>query len=293
MQSWNGRDLKAPFVPTPCHRQGCHPSKGIFPPDAEAQGATSHPSVFPESSSPSLCSCSIPWVMPKGITGHRHAAAHAAGSIWAMTDAINSMLVKVCLEGDAFPTAINVIQQLTLPGLLCWCSATSPAWEWGGWPPPAPKLVTPRPSFSAGLGTDRPRKEKVIPAFLARSLAARGAFQWQGGTHRVSRSDSSQQRGSRRGTGAQRPRTPGPPPRIDICSVQLWVTPPKTRCTPQKSRTPGSAAPAAAGPGCSARGMRGQRGSRAGEHPCPAEPPQSSGRASRAPAPRGIPAEPP
>lgn len=131
MQSWVGRDLKAPFVPTPCHRQGCHPSKGIFPPDAEAQGATSHPSVFPESSSPSLCSCSIPWVMPKGITGHRHAAAHAAGSIWAMTDAINSMLAKVCLEGDAFPTAINVIQQLRLPGLLCWCSATSPAWGWG------------------------------------------------------------------------------------------------------------------------------------------------------------------
>lgn len=63
------------------------------------------PLILPESSRPSPCSCSIPWVMPKGITGPRHEAARAAGSIWAVTDAINPMLVKVCSEGDAFPTA--------------------------------------------------------------------------------------------------------------------------------------------------------------------------------------------
>lgn len=62
------------------------------------------PSVFPESSSPTPCSCSIPWVMPKGITGRRHAAARAAGSIWAVADAINSMLVQVHLE-HSFPNS--------------------------------------------------------------------------------------------------------------------------------------------------------------------------------------------
>lgn len=40
---WVGRDIKAYLLPTPCHRQGCHPSKGIFPPDAEAQGSTLYP----------------------------------------------------------------------------------------------------------------------------------------------------------------------------------------------------------------------------------------------------------
>lgn len=182
------------------------------------------PSIFPESSSPSPCFCSIPWVMPKGLTGRRQAAARAAGSIWAVADATNSMLVKVCLEGDAFPTAINVLQQLTLPGLLCRI-CHQPCIRMWGWPLPVPKLMTPLAFLLCRTGKRLAQKRKGYPGVPCRVTGSERSSPsplLQGRAHRNGRKEPIGCPGLTSESGkeplpssacCQRSGTPGPSPR--------------------------------------------------------------------------------